>query len=137
MEPPHFLLYHTSSEIIILDITCRTRSGHAAQATACPSLFSNWIDAFARMGESRGTIPLFSDRHLDFRQPLALILLVPDPVDIALPDLTGDLVPVFLDMPQHGFVGFRKCPVGTPVKNAGRLNFREGFEPQPAGGFLP
>ena len=44
--------------IIILDMACRTRSGHAAQTAACPkeSLFSNGIVAPAILGELRGFI---------------------------------------------------------------------------------
>lgn len=66
-----------------------------------------------------GLCRLLSHRNLNFCQPPAVIILIPDPVQIAFPNLPGDFISVFFDKSQNGFIGLRQGSVGTPVENAG------------------
>ena len=74
----------------------------------------------------------FPHRDLEFCQPPAFLLLIPDSINIAFPNGSCDFIPVFFDVFQNGFIGLRQGAIGTPVKHAGRLNFRQGSEIQAA-----
>ena len=47
--------------------------------------------------------------YLYFGKPVALILPVPDPVDIALAHLARYPIAVILDVPEKPLVGFGEC----------------------------
>ena len=73
----------------------------------------------------------FPHRNLDFCQPAAFLLLIPDSINLAFPNGSCDFIPVFFDVFQNGFIGLRQGAVGAPVKHAGRLNFRQGLKYSP------
>ena len=73
---------------------------------------------------------LFPYGDLYLGQPLAFVVLIPDPVDIALPDLSGDLIAVFFDVLQYRLIGLRESTIGAFVINAGRLYCRQGLKAQ-------
>ena len=86
-------------------------------------------------GATAGRLTLFrpfSDRNLNLCQPTAFVLLIPDPINVAFPNGSCDFIPVFFDVFENGFIGFRQGSIGAFVINAGRLSFRQGSEIQAA-----
>lgn len=69
-----------------------------------PGLF---VVRIMKFGSSISGILSLFDRNLNFRQPLAFVVLVPDAVDIALPNGTGNLISVFFNVFQNRLIGFR------------------------------